>query len=225
MFRLLTIAIMIIIVSPILAPLKNSYAGPISCGAPVIVSPGSYIEPVKIKEVIKETIVAPVAVPVVVPATVFQYLPAVAPPVPAMVQQPMPQPARPQPAQPSTAELDRLIRTRLEAIIREQVQQGGQTSDDMPPPITFDDVAGTPQQPKGVVDMAKLVPMLKANCARCHGNGKKAGDVKIFDDAGNYAPSVPLEELIASITNGTMPKNRKLSAEELKSIKDAAGLN
>lgn len=186
-----------------------------SCGYSYSYYP-QFVERIVIKEV-----VAPVAVPVLVPASVFQYVPAltqVAPVQPAVPVSPVNAPvAAPAQAAASTAELDRLIRERIEAILREKANQG----DDGPPILLG---VGPVEQPRGNGTLpamspeelqAKALTLLSRNCYECHTQGvKTAGTVTIFTKSGEqlgFQPSVPKSKLLSVIESGDMPRKGTIS--------------
>lgn len=210
-----------------------------NCGFPrrvIYSTPATYSTPIVNTVYEKETIIAPVAIPVVVPATVFQYLPALAPVQAVGVGgygvgatqpqagytpiQPQAQPTTAIPsvqaAGPNTAEIDRLIKSRLEFILKEYSQTLDVNS---PPPIRFGEQTTTPtaiSEPVGNIDVVGRYRLaLKSNCVDCHGNGRRSGGVQLFDTAGSYAPNVTEQQISEAISSGRMPKNRKLSAVAL----------
>lgn len=172
-----------------------------------------YPQQVIVREVIKE-VIAPVAVPVFVPSTVFQYLPAMQPQV-AVTQPQMP-----------NQNLDALIEQKLDALLNKRLA-ATTTNQEGPPPIQWGDFGSSINQPKPNVSAAadpnQLTNILRSSCISCHGNGKKAGGISLFDPQGNFAPNVTKAEILDSILGGRMPKNNPsaLSQEQKLSLQAA----
>ena len=182
--------------------------------------------PVYKEVIVQKEIIAPVAVPVVVPATVFQYLPAVAPvvtaPIAAAPVATAPAVAQPQAVNPGIGDMEKLIEQRVDKAVADRLGRTG--PGDGPPPITFEGqttAAAPPQQPaqpQGNNDKAQVmqawVQDLGNSCASCHGAGKRSGGVALFDANNQFAPSVSMEQIAESIISGRMPKGRTVSTSE-----------
>lgn len=209
------ISVLIMMPSPSAgAPCGPIFTRPIYNG-PIFTKP--YIK----ETIVKETIVAPVAIPVIVPATVFQYLPAISPVVttPTLVPSaPMAAPTAPMGGGDGSniTAIDNLIRTRLEAILREH--QAGTASigasigtGDDPPPLTFE--VNTPATNAPVRRDANWTNNMKLACARCHQQGNiTRGNIYLFNNVGAYAPNVDERIIRGAIASNAMPKNSKLDA-------------
>jgi len=214
------------------------------CSTPVTSSYTSHHAATKKVVVEKHVEVAPIAVPVLVPSTIFQYLPAIAPPVaavpvPAAVAPVAAAPAAatvaPAPvaaaaAAPSTAQIDKLIRERLEAIIKEKVTAARSNEEGEPPPLDSDepvenvDVGAKPAaaQTKDVV--IRGVNAAYVHCAPCHNERKQDGDVQLFDGRA-YKPlkdGVALSNaaVAAPVSAGKMPKLRAQLGNKAMSPED-----
>lgn len=165
-------------------------------------------------KIVKEAV--PVAVPLLVPSTVFQYLPAITPtPVVAStpaVTAPVTQPVASKPAA-SNVDIEKLVNEKVEALLRDKISN---SSDGMPPPIKWGalshlkdtvPVSTNTSPSNSTIDPNTAFSLLKTHCASCHGGGKKAGGVIIFDADGRYAPNTTAKAIVDSITSGSMPKN------------------
>lgn len=175
----------------------------------------SYYPVVQERIIIKE-IVAPFAVPVLVPAAAFQFLPALqpvaAPPAPVPVA-PAASAAVPAPAAAGPqADIDRLVRDRVEAILREKTNQ-----QDSGPPVLIlpgDTPAPPPASTLSPVEVeTKAVTLLSQRCYECHTQGAKtSGDVTLFTKSGEqlmFQPSVTKAKILAAIESGNMPRKGK----------------
>lgn len=173
---------------------------------------------------VKDAVVA-VPFPVLVPAAVFQYLPAVTPvvavtpavPVAPVVQQPVvQQPVAAQPA-PSTANIDQLIKERLDVLLKDYQptsdRQVSSFDSNGPPPLAFADNESSSNDKvanKAPKD-ANWILALKNACARCHQEGGTTKDgIVIFNKSGAFAPNVDERAIYESIKSGSMPKGLRL---------------
>jgi hypothetical protein len=184
-----------------------------------------YYPPVVEKIIIKE-IVVPVAIPVLIPAAVFQYLPAIQPVVPVAAAAPYVPVAAPTTVAAhgvgSQADLDRLIRDRIEAIIREKLNQ----QDGGPPTLILSgDPAPAAQPAPAAADIqTRALGILSRGCYTCHTQGVKTqGNVSIFVKTGDqlgFQPNVSKDKLLRAIESGDMPKNgHPITGDDLAVLK------
>jgi hypothetical protein len=182
-----------------------TFANAQPCSTRVYSTPSgyTYTTPVVERVVVKE-VLTPVAIPVLVPTAVFQYLPALAapvvaaPPVAVTPAVPVPAPA----AAPSPVDIDRLVRERVDAILREKLNTA--VNDDDPPPLNV--VGGAPKRENPQEIVQQVANLLANRCASCHTAGVKvSGDVTLFVKKGEqmeFRPSVGKKAILAAVTPG-----------------------
>lgn len=166
------------------------------------------VTPIVATQVVTE-VVTPIAVPVLVPATVFQYLPALQPVVTPIAVAPVAAaPVAVSPA-PTTADVDSMIRARVDVILREHLN-----NNDAGPPtlIVPTDLPSLPQQPTAAPvvtgDLNQRVATLlgSKSCVNCHtaGTGSPVkGNVTLFTRRDNqtfFQPSVAKTQIVAAVT-------------------------
>lgn len=236
------------------APIVSSYSAP-------VVSSYNYTPQVVVEKVVEKEI-APVAVPVIVPAAVFQYLPALsaqpaaaAAPAPCAHTQAAATPCQQAAAAAqvqtgaqvqtantaattastavNTANIDQLIKSRLDVILKQYqytapTGEGGAPASDAPdgpPPLQVEDTRSTQSQTTAPAQTQTTTPntqssgdtvnnwvvALQNNCAECHTQGKKeSGQVHLFAASGQYSPNVSATQILDAIRTGRMPRGHKL---------------
>lgn len=130
---------------------------------------------------------------IAVPTIFFQWL------TPAVAQVSQAAPAAPaQVAAPAKTEteaerIDRLVREKLEAVIREQVGGG----DDLPMIVDHD-----------VTASAAPVAVLASRCASCHTAPAVKGGVILFRN-GVFQPNVPVSQVVDAASSKRMPPSAR----------------
>lgn len=99
------------------------------------------------------------------------------------------------PVESETARIDRLVRERLEAVIKEHMQGVA----DMP--MIVDEPS---------VDLvAQASASLQKRCASCHTGATAKKGVVLFTDQGVFNPNVKMEKIVDVVSRGVMPPAAK----------------
>lgn len=156
-------------------------AAPRRCGGRVCL-------PVSHNQVIVEEQV--IAVPVLTPVAVFQYLPPVTPGY------------SPLSGRPTNEEIDRLIRERIDALIKERSQENSE----LPMAREWVDPAAAASRAE---TKFRVTAVLEQRCASCHSTDVAKGGIILFNRRGELEPNVTRAQIRDAINAGLMPPNAR----------------
>lgn len=202
---LAVVAAVLIVVGAVHAQCRVIVRSPVPVVTPVcqpVIKP--IVHQAVVPVVHRPTVAIPIAIPVAVPATVFQYMPAVQPTYQPAVPISQAVPSQP----PASADIDKMVRDRVDQILRERSNDSG------PPALLMPDQSPPLATSSENLDTQVANLLSTKSCVQCHTGGRPVavkGNVTLFVQKGDdlfFQPTVTKQKILDAVSdNPRMPPN------------------